>query len=146
MWNKKGSGEKGRGQNSKLPPRFVKKQQQQAAALQAQSTGLSAQGLPQTVPVSLPSGQPPLPVQSQPTTNGSDFPGSVKVPPPSQPSASLGTELWENKMAAPSVLNDLSKKRECPTSHVFYCNMTFFTMRLIKWDIDATAIRNLKLP
>lgn len=110
VWNKKGSGEKGRGQNSKLPPRFVKKQQQQAAALQAQSTGLSAQGLPQTVPVSLPSGQPPLPVQSQPTTNGSDFPGSVKVPPPSQPSASLGTELWENKMAAPSVLNDLSKK------------------------------------
>lgn len=114
MWNKKGSGEKGRGQNSKLPPRFVKKQQQQAAALQAQTSGLLAQGLPQTVPVSMPTSQPPLPVQSQPTTNGSDFPPSVKAPPSSQPSSSLGTELWENKMAAPSVLNDLSKKCECP--------------------------------
>ncbi|XP_018422345.1 PREDICTED: protein PRRC2C [Nanorana parkeri] len=110
VWNKKGSGEKGRGQNSKLPPRFVKKQQQQAAALQAQSSGLSAQGLPPTVPVSMPASQPPLPIQSQPTTNGSDFPGPVKAPPPSQPSAPLGTELWENKIAAPSVLNDLSKK------------------------------------
>ncbi|XP_068096005.1 protein PRRC2C isoform X3 [Hyperolius riggenbachi] len=110
VWNKKGSGEKGRGQNSKLPPRFVKKQQQ-AAALQAQSSVLSVQqGLPQTVPVSMASTQPPIPVQSQPTTNGSEFPGSVKAPPPSQPPSSLGTELWENKMAAPSVLNDLSKK------------------------------------
>ncbi|XP_072276048.1 protein PRRC2C isoform X2 [Pyxicephalus adspersus] len=110
VWNKKGSGEKGRGQNSKLPPRFVKKQQQQAAALQAQSSALSAQGLPQAVPVSMASSQPPLPVQSQPTTNGSDFSGSLKAPPQSQPPSSLGTELWENKMAAPSVLNDLSKK------------------------------------
>ncbi|KAM5148380.1 protein PRRC2C [Mantella aurantiaca] len=110
VWNKKGSGEKGRGQNSKLPPRFVKKQQQQAAALQAQSSGLSAQGLAQTVAVSMPSSQPPIPVPSQPTTNGSDFPVTVKAPPPSQPPSSLGTELWENKMAAPSVLNDLSKK------------------------------------
>ncbi|XP_075038568.1 protein PRRC2C isoform X3 [Mixophyes fleayi] len=111
VWNKKGSGEKGRGQNSKLPPRFVKKQQQQAAALQAQSSGLAAQqGMTQTVPGTIPSSHPPAPVQSQPSTNGSEFPGPVKAQPPSQSPNSLGTELWENKMSAPSVLNDLSKK------------------------------------
>ncbi|KAM9326881.1 LOW QUALITY PROTEIN: protein PRRC2C [Gastrophryne carolinensis] len=110
VWNKKGSGEKGRGQNSKLPPRFVKKQQQ-AAALQAQAPSFSApQSLPQAAPVSMPSSQPPVPVQVPPTTNSSEFSVSVKAPPPPQPANTLGTELWENKMAAPSVLNDLSKK------------------------------------
>ncbi|XP_040264579.1 protein PRRC2C isoform X2 [Bufo bufo] len=111
VWNKKGSGEKGRGQNSKLPPRFVKKQQQQAAALQAQSSGLTAsQNVSPAVPAAMPSNQPPAPVQTQPTTNGSEFSGPVKPQPPSQPPSTLGTELWENKMTAPSVLNDLSKK------------------------------------
>ncbi|KAM3914368.1 protein PRRC2C isoform 2-T2 [Leptodactylus fuscus] len=111
VWNKKGSGEKGRGQNSKLPPRFVKKQQQQAAALQAQSSGLNApQSITPVVPAAMPPNQPPAPVQTQPSTNGSEFSGPVKPQPPSQPPSALGTELWENKMAAPSVLNDLSKK------------------------------------
>ncbi|XP_063796067.1 protein PRRC2C isoform X2 [Pseudophryne corroboree] len=111
VWNKKGSGEKGRGQNSKLPPRFVKKQQQQAAALQAQSSGLAAQqGITQAVPSTMPSSQPPAPVQPLPSTNGSEFSGPVKAQPPPQPPNSLGTELWENKMAAPNILNDLSKK------------------------------------
>ncbi|XP_056379222.1 protein PRRC2C isoform X2 [Hyla sarda] len=111
VWNKKGSGEKGRGQNSKLPPRFVKKQQQQAAALQAQSSVLAApQSITPSVPATMPPSQPPAPVPAQPTTNGSEFSGPVKPQPPSQPPSALGTELWENKMAAPSVLNDLSKK------------------------------------
>lgn len=113
VWNKKGSGEKGRGQNSKLPPRFVKKQQQQqqAAALQAQSSGLTAPpSITPAVPAAMPASQPPAAVQTQPTTNGSDFSGPVKPQPPSQPPSALGTELWESKMAAPSVLNDLSKK------------------------------------
>ncbi|KAM4023218.1 protein PRRC2C [Anomaloglossus baeobatrachus] len=111
VWNKKGSGEKGRGQNSKLPPRFVKKQQQQAAALQAQSSGLIApQSMPPLVPAAMPSTQPPAPAQTQPATNGSEFSASVKPQPQSQPPSALGTELWENKMTAPNVLNDLSKK------------------------------------
>ncbi|XP_075689419.1 protein PRRC2C isoform X2 [Rhinoderma darwinii] len=111
VWNKKGSGEKGRGQNSKLPPRFVKKQQQQAAALQAQSSGLTTpQSVTQAVTTAMPSSQPPVPVQTQPTTNGSEFSAPVKPQPPSQPPSALGTELWENKMTTPSVLNDLSKK------------------------------------
>lgn len=110
VWNKKGSGEKGRGQNSKLPPRFVKKQQQ-AAALQAQSSALSAPpSITPAVPAAMPSSQPPAPAQTQPTANGADFPGPVKPQLPSQPPSALGTELWENKMSAPSVLNDLSKK------------------------------------
>ncbi|NP_989040.2 protein PRRC2C [Xenopus tropicalis] len=117
IWNKKGSSEKGRGQNSKLPPRFAKKQQQQAAAaLQAQSTVLASQpsGV-QPIPTALTQSQPQPPVQSQPPTNtpanGTEFTGSVKAPPPptQQPSA-LGTELWENKISAPNVLSDLSKK------------------------------------
>ncbi|KAG8555855.1 hypothetical protein GDO81_017841 [Engystomops pustulosus] len=112
VWNKKGSGEKGRGQNSKLPPRFVKKQQQQqAAALQAQSSGLTApQSITPTVSASLPPSQPPASAQTQAATNGSDFSGPVKPQPPSQAPSALGTELWENKMTTPSVLNDLSKK------------------------------------
>ncbi|KAM4720631.1 protein PRRC2C [Rhinophrynus dorsalis] len=112
VWNKKGSGEKGRGQNSKLPPRFAKKQQQQAAALQAQSSVLTAQ--PAAVqPTSSATSQPPPPVQSQPPSNtaaGSEFSAPVKAPPLAQPPSALGTELWEAKMAAPNVLNDLSKK------------------------------------
>ncbi|KAG9483210.1 protein PRRC2C isoform X2 [Eleutherodactylus coqui] len=111
VWNKKGSGEKGRGQNSKLPPRFVKKQQQQAAALQAQSSGLTAPpNTTSAVPAAMPSNQLPAAVQAQPTTNGAEFAGPVKPQPPSQPPSALGTELWENKMTTPSVLNDLSKK------------------------------------
>ncbi|XP_069823710.1 protein PRRC2C isoform X2 [Dendropsophus ebraccatus] len=113
VWNKKGSGEKGRGQNSKLPPRFVKKQQQQqqAAALQAQSSGLTApQSITPAVPATMPAPQPPAPVPAQPTTNGTEFSAAVKPQPPAQPPSALGTELWENKMTAPSVLNDLSKK------------------------------------
>ncbi|XP_075472871.1 protein PRRC2C isoform X3 [Ascaphus truei] len=118
VWNKKGSSEKGRGQNSKLPPRFVKKQQQQAAALQAQASVMAApQGAVHPPPVPLAPSQPHPPVQSQASTNnpinGSEFPIPVKAPPPSQPASTLGTELWENKMATPSVLNDLSKKL-CP--------------------------------
>ncbi|KAM8930921.1 protein PRRC2C isoform 2-T2 [Pelodytes ibericus] len=115
VWNKKGSGEKGRGQNSKLPPRFVKKQQQQqAAALQAQSSVLST-NLTGTQPsMSTPAASQPPPVQSQTPVNtpsiGSDFTAPVKAPPPSQPPSALGTELWENKMAPPNVPNDLSKK------------------------------------
>ncbi|XP_018114104.1 protein PRRC2C isoform X2 [Xenopus laevis] len=111
VWNKKSSSEKGRGQNSKLPPRFAKKQQQQAAALQAQSTVLASQpSVVQPSPAALTPSQPQPIVQSQPPTNtpanGTEFPGSVNA---QQPNA-LGTELWENKISAPSVLSDLSKK------------------------------------
>ncbi|KAM4641420.1 protein PRRC2C [Discoglossus pictus] len=112
VWNKKGSSEKGRGQNSKLPPRFVKKQQQQAAALQAQSSVVAPP--PNAVqPPPTASSHPPAPVQSQPQTNtqpnGLDLPGQVKAA-PSQQHNTLGTELWENKISVPSVINELSKK------------------------------------
>ncbi|XP_053549198.1 protein PRRC2C [Bombina bombina] len=104
IWTKKGSTEKGRNQNSKLPPRFVKKQQQQAAALQIQSPVIASPYVPvQTVQAS----QATAPVQPQTaSTNNSEFSGQTKAPPASQLHNTLGTELWENKI----VLNDLSKK------------------------------------
>ncbi|CAH2311821.1 Hypothetical predicted protein [Pelobates cultripes] len=114
VWNKKGSGEKGRGQNSKLPPRFVKKQQQQAAALQAQSSVISTPLNTAPPTASAPATNQSPSVQSQTSastaTNGSEFTGPVKAPLPSQPPSTLGTELWENKMAATNVPNDISKK------------------------------------
>ncbi|XP_053324554.1 protein PRRC2C isoform X2 [Spea bombifrons] len=111
VWSKKGSGEKGRGQNSKLPPRFVKKQQQQAAAaaLQVQSSTLSTPLVTQAPAASQPQTVQPQTTANAPT-NGAEFPGPVKAPPASQPPNALGTDLWENKMAAPNVLNDLTKK------------------------------------
>ncbi|XP_043942694.1 protein PRRC2C [Protopterus annectens] len=61
-WSKKSSNEKGRGQNSKLPPRFAKKQQQQAAHVQPQT---QLQPPPPQLQVPVP---PPAPVQTPPQT------------------------------------------------------------------------------
>ncbi|KAG8436663.1 hypothetical protein GDO86_007671 [Hymenochirus boettgeri] len=114
VWNKK-SNEKGRGQNSKLPPRFAKKQQQQAAALQAQASVPGSQtGTYQQTSGVLTQSQPQPPVQSQPSTNtqinGGEFSSSAKAPSPAQPQSALGTELWENKISSSNVLSDLTKK------------------------------------
>lgn len=110
VWTKKGSSEKGRGQNSKLPPRFAKKQQQQAAAAAAQQAQAQAQP-PCTTQTP---GQPQASVQSQNQAAGgtasTEYTVSGKVLQNTQAHNGLGTELWENKVPPTAVLNDISKK------------------------------------
>nr|XP_021329034.1 protein PRRC2C isoform X2 [Danio rerio] len=125
-WSKKGSGEKGRGGGgSKLPPRFAKKQQQQqqqqgAAAVQQpaapapQSQSVPQQPQPQPA-LSVP--QHNLPTSNQSTVSPQPLEGAVAplAPPPvdfpakSQTLNTLGTELWENKVAGSTVLSDVKK-------------------------------------
>lgn len=112
VWTKKGSSEKGRGQNSKLPPRFAKKQQQAAAAAAQQ-----AQAQAQTPCTAQTAGQPPASVQPQNQAAGgatasTEFTVSGKVLQNTQAHNGLGTELWENKVPPTAVLNDISKKRK----------------------------------
>ncbi|XP_029474529.1 protein PRRC2C isoform X4 [Rhinatrema bivittatum] len=108
-WNKKGSSEKGRGQNSKLPPRFAKKQQQQQAAAQQAQAQIPSQPSAQTP--SQPQPQPqPQPVPTAVTSSSTEYSGTSKALQTPPPQSSLGTELWENKMAPPAVLSDISKK------------------------------------
>lgn len=112
VWTKKGSSEKGRGQNSKLPPRFAKKQQQAAAAAAQQ-----AQAQAQTPCTAQTAGQPPASVQPQNQAAGgatasTEFTVSGKVLQNTQAHSGLGTELWENKVPPTAVLNDISKKRK----------------------------------
>lgn len=110
VWTKKGSSEKGRGQNSKLPPRFAKKQQQAAAAAAQQ-----AQAQPPCPAQSPAQPQAPVPAQSQASggTASTDYTVSGKVLQNNQPHNSLGAELWDNKVPPTAVLNDISKKCEC---------------------------------
>ncbi|XP_042175776.1 protein PRRC2C isoform X4 [Oncorhynchus tshawytscha] len=130
-YGKKGSGEKGRGGGGgggKLPPRFAKKQQQQQASLQQQASQpqpppppkknkphLSA---PQFPPPSQPAASPqtlegsltPLPSALTPTIV--DFSSKTSLPAvalATQPHSTLGTELWENKVAGSTVLPDVKK-------------------------------------
>ncbi|KAJ1172161.1 hypothetical protein NDU88_004011 [Pleurodeles waltl] len=100
VWNKKSSNEKGRGQSAKLPPRFVKKQQQASQDLSPPPHQGHSQ--PQVSQSALSSQQPP-------PSNSTDYPVNSKIV-PTQAHSTLGTEVWENKMTTATVLNDLPKK------------------------------------
>lgn len=124
-WSKKGSGEKGRGGGSKLPPRFAKRQQQQQgmAATQQQPSAPAAQtpSVPQQ-----PQPQPAIAVSqhnlsasNQSTSSPQPLDGAVAPLPPAsldfpskiQTHNTLGTELWENKVAGSTVLSDVKKRK-----------------------------------
>lgn len=144
-WSKKGSGEKGRGGGgSKLPPRFAKKQQQQgmsagqqqqpsAPAPQSQSVLQQPQPQPaisvsqHNLPASNQSTSPPQPLEGAVAPLA---PASVDFSAKSQTHNTLGTELWENKVAGSTVLSDV-KKRKCLnlkpcllTPHTVFINVT----------------------
>lgn len=128
-WSKKGA-EKGRGGGgSKLPPRFAKKQQQQQASAASQQQ--SAAQTHQTQISSTPQSQAPqpqssisvaqqsLPIQT-PSTGTSKplegtvaplLPSSVEFTTKTQAHSTLGTELWENKVAGSTVLPDVKKRK-----------------------------------
>lgn len=114
VWTKKGSSEKGRGQNSKLPPRFAKKQQQQAAAAAAQQAQAQAQAQAQPPCTTQAPGQPQVSVQTQSQAAGgtasTEYTVSAKVLQNTQAHNGLGAELWDNKVPSTAVLNDISKK------------------------------------
>ncbi|XP_066478987.1 protein PRRC2C isoform X2 [Tiliqua scincoides] len=119
VWTKKSSNEKGRGPNSKLPPRFAKKQQQATAAaavaqqVQAQSQPqVQAQLPPQCVP-QIPSPQAAVQPQTQATctTNSStEYSATSKALQNASSHNAVGTELWDNKVQPTAVLSDVSKK------------------------------------
>lgn len=65
------------------------------------------------LPPSAPSSKQPPPsirLPSAQTSNGTDFVAAGKSMPTSQSHGSLTAELWDSKVAAPAVLNDISKK------------------------------------
>lgn len=131
-WGKKGSGEKNRGGGGKLPPRFAKKQssqqqqqQQQQQASQPPQAPVATTTQSQTQPpISAP--QHPHLAPSQPASSPQTLEGAVaplpSIPPatvdftskslppaPAQTHSTLGTELWENKVAGSTVLPDVKK-------------------------------------
>ncbi|CAI5640031.1 unnamed protein product [Oreochromis niloticus] len=125
-WGKKGPGEKNRGSGGKLPPRFAKKQssQQQQQAPQSQPPVAAAPQAQQQP--SVPAAQHPHHASSQPAASPQTLEGTVaplpSVPPaaadftskslppaPAQTHSTLGTELWENKVAGGTVLPDVKK-------------------------------------
>ncbi|TSK58146.1 Protein PRRC2C [Bagarius yarrelli] len=126
-WGKKGSGEKGRGgSGSKLPPRFARKQQQQQATAASQQQASSSAHQTQTTsqPPHQSQPQPPISVsqhslsaQTQTSTPSQPLEGavaplpsaSVDFPTKAQTHSTLGTELWENKVAGSTVLTDVKK-------------------------------------
>lgn len=114
VWTKKGSSEKGRGQNSKLPPRFAKKQQQQAAAAAAQQAQTQPQAQVQPPGPTQTPGQPQTaaqpPNQAAGGTASAEYTASGKILQNTQANNGLGAELWENKVPPTAVLNDISKK------------------------------------
>lgn len=128
-WSKKGSGEKGRGGGgSKLPPRFAKKQQQQQGMAAGQQQQQPSAPAPQTQSIlqqpqpqqAISVSQHNLPASNQSTSSPQPLEGAVAplAPAPvdfsakSQTHNTLGTELWENKVAGSTVLSDV-KKRKC---------------------------------
>lgn len=137
-WSKKGSGEKGRGGGGKLPPRFAKKQssqQQQQQASQSQPPVASTPQAQQQPPISAP--QHPHLAPSQPAASPQTLEGTVaplpSIPPANvdftskslppaatQTHSTLGTELWENKVAGSTVLPDV-KKREWLCQFLLKC-------------------------
>ncbi|KAF7645558.1 hypothetical protein LDENG_00202380, partial [Lucifuga dentata] len=125
-WGKKGSGEKGRGGGGKLPPRFAKKQssQQQQQVAQPQPSATSATQAQPQPPVSAPqhahlaSGQPAASPQNLEGTVAPppsippatvDFTSKSLPPAPTQTHNTLGTELWETKVAGSTVLPEVKK-------------------------------------
>ncbi|XP_015253474.1 PREDICTED: protein PRRC2C isoform X1 [Cyprinodon variegatus] len=129
-WGKKGSGEKSRGSGGKLPPRFAKKQssqqqpQQQQAAQPQPPAAAAAQQPPPPPPVSAaqhPHHAPSQPAASPQTLEGAvaplpsippatvEFTSKTLPPAPAQPHNTLGTELWENKVAGSAALPDVKK-------------------------------------
>ncbi|XP_060722698.1 protein PRRC2C isoform X1 [Tachysurus vachellii] len=126
-WGKKSSGEKGRGGGgSKLPPRFARKQQQQqaTAASQQQAASSAQQNQSSSQPPHQSQPQPSISVsqhslsaQTQTTTPSQPLEGAVAPLPPAsvdfstktQAHSTLGTELWENKVAGSTVLTDVKK-------------------------------------
>ncbi|KAM6921826.1 LOW QUALITY PROTEIN: protein PRRC2C [Xenentodon cancila] len=134
-WSKKGSGEKNRGSGGKLPPRFAKKQSSQQQHPQQQQQ--QQQQPPQQPPQQASQSQPPVPsaptsqqhphlTPSQPAPSPQTLEGAVaplpsilpatadftskSLPPaPTQTHSTLGTELWENKVAGSTVLPDVKK-------------------------------------
>ncbi|KAM9831336.1 LOW QUALITY PROTEIN: protein PRRC2C [Neosynchiropus ocellatus] len=107
-WNKKGSSDKSRASGGKLPPRFAKKQSSQQ------------QSQPQSqLPPSNPASQAAAPPQTLETAAATplssiapaavDFPSKNIPAAPVQPHSTLGTELWENKVAGSTVLPDVKK-------------------------------------
>ncbi|XP_008116026.2 protein PRRC2C isoform X9 [Anolis carolinensis] len=116
VWTKKSSNEKGRCSNSKLPPRFAKKQQQAAAAAAAAAQQVQAQPQPQPqIPLQcvsqVPSPQATVQPQTQatcPVSNSTEYTAISKSL--QDTSSHVGTELWDNKVPATTVLGDISKK------------------------------------
>ncbi|XP_026160679.1 protein PRRC2C isoform X2 [Mastacembelus armatus] len=123
-WGKKGSSEKSRGGGGKLPPRFAKKQSSQQQASQPQASVTSTPQAQQQPPISAP--QHPHLAPSQPAASPQTLEGTVaplpSIPPatvdfaskslppaPAQTHSTLGTELWENKVAGSTVLPDVKK-------------------------------------
>lgn len=125
-WSKKGSGEKGRGGGgSKLPPRFAKKQQQQQGLAAGQQQPSAPAPQTQSVPQQ-PQPQPAisvsqhnLPASNQSTSSPQPLEGTVAplapalvdFPAKSQAHNTLGTELWENKVAGSAVFSDVKKRK-----------------------------------
>uniref|UniRef100_A0A8C2EBX3 Proline-rich coiled-coil 2C n=1 Tax=Cyprinus carpio TaxID=7962 RepID=A0A8C2EBX3_CYPCA len=119
-----GSGEKGRGGGgSKLPPRFAKKQQQQQGLAAGQQQPSAPAPQTQSVPQQ-PQPQPAisvsqhnLPASNQSASSAQPLEGAVAplapspvdFPAKSQTHNTLGTELWENKVAGSTVLSDVKK-------------------------------------
>ncbi|KAM9848726.1 protein PRRC2C [Aulostomus maculatus] len=124
-WGKKGAGDKNRGGGGKLPPRFAKKQSsQQHQASQSQPPVTSTPQAQQQPPVSAPQHPhitPSQPAASPQTLEGAgaplpsippatvDFTSKNLPPAPTQTHSTLGTELWEKKVAASTVLPDVKK-------------------------------------
>ncbi|XP_035379832.1 protein PRRC2C isoform X1 [Electrophorus electricus] len=121
-WSKKGSGEKGRsGGGSKLPPRFAKKQQQASSISQQQQAAApphQAQAAPSQQPQpAISMSQHSLPAQAQSTSASQPLEGAVAplpsqtvdFPTKTQTHSTLGTDLWENKVAGSTVLPDVKK-------------------------------------
>ncbi|XP_038650870.1 protein PRRC2C isoform X2 [Scyliorhinus canicula] len=138
-WNKKNVNEKGRGQSSKLPPRFAKKQQQAAQQAQVQTpTSVQSQVQPQQqagtltsatvatqdpaqIPVPAPTTSPvedPIAVQepskvqggSGASENNAECSDSGTAMAPSQTHSTSEAELWDNKMSSSAVLSDITTK------------------------------------
>ncbi|XP_054835363.1 protein PRRC2C isoform X3 [Eublepharis macularius] len=117
VWTKKSSSEKGRGPNSKLPPRFAKKQQQATAAAAAAAT-LQVQAqtqvqLPMQCVSQIPSPQASVQPQAQTTcaaSSNTDYTTTSKNLQNTPTHNTVGNELWDNKVPPTAVLNDISKK------------------------------------
>ncbi|XP_011237089.1 protein PRRC2C isoform X4 [Mus musculus] len=84
-----------------------------ASTVQTQTQTQTHKPVQSPLPPSAPSSKQPPPsirLPSAQTSNGTDFVAAGKSMPTSQSHGSLTAELWDSKVAAPAVLNDISKK------------------------------------